>query len=64
MNKRLRKKKQLRKYSFSNLDIWNACYTMAEFIYELLVECELLGNKLPSFLYHPLLLNCYLKVNS
>lgn len=38
MNKRLRKKKQLRKYSFSNLDIWNACYTMAEFIYEPLVE--------------------------
>ena len=38
MNKRLRKKKQLRKYSFSNLAIWNACYTMAEFIYELLVE--------------------------
>ena len=38
MNKRLRKKKQLRKYSFSNLDIWNASYTMAEFIYELLVD--------------------------
>ena len=38
MNKRLRKKKQLRKYSYSNLDIWNASYTMAEFIYELLVD--------------------------
>ena len=38
MNNRLRKKKQLRRYNFTKKDIYNASTTMAEFIYELLVD--------------------------
>lgn len=38
MNNRLRKKKKLRRYNFSKYDIYNASTTMAEFIYELLVD--------------------------